>query len=67
MTPEQYAALLTAIAAVIGALGTLIWQVRRTHELVNSRMTELLRITKKSALAEGALTERENPRNVTNP
>jgi hypothetical protein len=61
MSPEQFVAILGALATLIGALAVLIGQVRKTHELVNSRMDELLVLTKKSALAEGRLFEREYP------
>lgn len=57
-------ALIAAIAAILSALiaawaklraDVAIAQGKTTHDLVNSRMTELLAITKSSAHAEGVL------------
>lgn len=55
---------LAAIAAVItaGTPGFLAWlQARKTHTAVNSRLTELLELTRKSSKAEGVL-EAQLPR-----
>jgi len=51
----QLAAILTAIAAVLLAVAQCIREVRAYHHAVNSRMDELLALTKKSSLAEGRL------------
>jgi len=55
MSPEQLVAVLTAITALIAAVGAVYVQVRQTHKLINSRMTELLELTKSSAHAEGVI------------
>lgn len=55
MTVEQFVAVLGALATLIAAMTALLVQARATHALVNSRMTELLELTQKSARAEGAL------------
>lgn len=61
MTPEQFVAVAGALAALLASVGVLIGQVRATHKLVNSRLDELIALTRKAALAEGRLSERENP------
>lgn len=57
MTAEDWVRIISAIAAgfvlVIGAIGAVYAQVVRTHQLVNSRMSELLELTRTSATAEG--------------
>lgn len=56
---------LAAIAAVITAAtpGFLAWmQARKTHLMVNSRLTELIELTRVSAKAEGRLEESEHQR-----
>ncbi len=45
----------TALVLVIAAVGRVLVQVQATHNLVNSRMTELLELTRTSARAEGKL------------
>lgn len=62
MSPEQATALISAVGALVvaaaGLLGgvlALLQQAKETHTLVNSRMTELLDITKSAALARGRL------------
>jgi hypothetical protein len=49
-----------AVVALLGALGALYVQLRRTHQLVNSRMDELLELTRLSSRAEGR-RERDEP------
>jgi hypothetical protein len=61
MTPEQFVAVAGALAALLASVGVLIGQVRATHKLVNSRLDELIALTRKAALAEGRLSEREHP------
>ncbi len=49
---------LAAVAAVVtaGTPGFLAWlQARKTHIAVNSRLTELLELTRQSSKAEGIL------------
>ena len=62
VTPELIAAVASGTVALIGALTALVVAVARlntktaaTHELVNSRMTELLELTRKSSMAQGRL------------
>ncbi len=50
------------IAACVGAAG--VWQGKQTHELVNSRMTELIKKVESSSRAEGVIegrASREHP------
>lgn len=49
----------TFLTAMVG-LVTVIY-TRATHHLVNSRMTELLSLTRKSSHAEGVKEEKETP------
>jgi hypothetical protein len=60
MSPEQFSGLLTAIAVLIASLLGVWQQLRKTHELVNSRMTELVDLTRRAALAEGRLSQKES-------
>lgn len=54
------------IAIIVGAFGTVtsvisavaLYVSRDTHRLINSRMDELLAITRSEALAEGVATEK---------
>jgi len=47
------------VALIMSAPAWLAWrQSRKNHELVNSRMTELLTLTKSSSRAEGVEEER---------
>ena len=55
MTVEQVIALTGAITALVVAVTACLVQITRTHELVNSRMTELLELTRSSAKAQGVL------------
>ena len=55
MTPEQFAAVLVAFAAVLGGVARCIAEVRAYHRAVNSKMDALLTLTAKSSLAEGRL------------
>lgn len=49
-------ALIAAVSAAITSTLALI-KVNSTHKIVNSRMTELLELTRKSAKAEGVKQE----------
>jgi hypothetical protein len=64
VTPEQATALIIAISGLIGALGAVFAQLRQTHGLINSRMTELIDTTKLAAQLSGQIegTERERTR-----
>jgi len=55
VTPEQFVAILTALTALVGAMVAVLRQVHQTHALVNSRMEELLALTRTSSRAEGRL------------
>ena len=59
MTPEQLTALIIAITGLIGAFGVVIAQLRATHQLINSRMTELVESTKLASKREGELVGRD--------
>jgi hypothetical protein len=61
MSPEGWAAITTVGLAVVAGMVTIFTQVKKTHELVNSRMTELLAITKSDAFRRGATSERDSP------
>jgi len=51
----QTAAVLTGFAAVLAALAQVIRELRSYHRAVNSRVDELLELTRSSSLAEGRL------------
>jgi hypothetical protein len=51
----QLAAVLTGLAAVLVGLAQVIRELRSYHRAVNSRMDELLELTKTSSRAEGRL------------
>lgn len=55
--------IVTLIAAIMGLLkaGRAVAAVQEVHVLMNSRLTELLDVTRKSALAEGRKAEKDNP------
>jgi hypothetical protein len=55
VTVDQLVALLGAVTALIAALGAIWVQLRQTHKLVNSRLTQLLALTERSSRAEGVL------------
>lgn len=59
MTPEQFVAVMGAVTALVVALGAIYAQLRATHALTNSRMTELIKATHQSSLKEGELVGRD--------
>lgn len=59
MTVEQFDSLLGAITALIVAVTACYVQLRQTHKLVNSRMTELVEATRASAQLKGELEGRD--------
>jgi len=59
MSWEQFAMVMTAFAAVLGGVAGLLVQVRETHKLVNSRMTQMLVLVEKAAGAAGEKRGRE--------
>jgi hypothetical protein len=61
VTVEAITALLVAVTGLIGALVALAVQVRAYHQQVNSRMNELLELTRTSAHAEGVLAGADIP------
>lgn len=58
MTPEQFVAILTALAGVLGAVAVCIGEVRRYHHAVDGKMDELLSLTAAAALAQGKEEQR---------
>jgi hypothetical protein len=56
VTAQEFVTLLGALTALTGAVTALIVQARQTHALVNSRMTELLELTRSASRAEGQLS-----------
>lgn len=61
MSAGEFTTIVGAISGLVVAVTALYVQVRVTHKLVNSRMDQLLALTQKSAHAEGALSEAQNP------
>ena len=55
MTPEQFAAIMVAFAAVLGGVARCIAELRAYHKAVNSKMDALLELTATSSYAEGKL------------
>ena len=55
MTPEQATALIIAITGLVAALSAVWAQLRQTHKLINSRMTELIDTTRLAAQLGGQL------------
>jgi hypothetical protein len=53
VTVDQATALLVALTGLIGAIVALAVQVRAYHHAVNSRMDELLELTRASSHAAG--------------
>jgi hypothetical protein len=66
VTPEQFTAILVAMAGLITAVATLAGAVHGYHKQVNSRMDELLRLTASSSHAAG-LAEQAKPELVDQP
>ncbi len=68
MSPEQFTALIVALTGLVTALSAIFVQLRQTHGLINSRMTQLLAETKLAARlggqSEGRDQERATPRAV---
>jgi hypothetical protein len=67
LSPEQLLALMGIVTSVLGLLVKVWFEVRSVHHLVNSRMTELLALTKESASAAGALAQRESDQSDGQP
>ena len=61
MSGDDWVRIIGAIAAgivlILGALAAVFQQIRATHSLVNSRMDELLMLTRTSGHAEGMLEQ----------
>jgi hypothetical protein len=64
---EQFIAILTALTALLVAVGGVFAQVRQTHELVNGKMSELVQLTGIAAKKEGELEGRDFERNGGKP
>jgi allantoicase len=62
VTSQDWVAIIGAIAAgvamILAAIGALWVRVHGYQQQIDGRMTELLAITRKSAMAEGRETER---------
>jgi len=71
MSADDWVKIIGAAAAfmsvVIGALGAVYLQVRRTHTLVNSRMDQLLELTQTSGIARGRLEAQQTTENEKGP
>jgi hypothetical protein len=65
MSAAELTAVLGALTALVVAVGALLVQVRQLHGLVNSRMGELLMLTRRAALAEGKLTTKTGEESPT--
>ena len=59
MSLQEVTALVVAITGLVGALGAIYIQLRQTHSLVNSRMTDLLDTTKLLSQKTGELDGRD--------
>jgi hypothetical protein len=55
---QALTALCIAVTALVGALVAIYVQLRQTHSIVNSRMTELVEATRQAASAQGELVGR---------
>ena len=64
MSVEQFIAIMGAVTALVGVLGGILVQLRQTHTLINSRMTQLLDVSKTASHAEGVLDERQAQKTV---
>lgn len=56
---QALAALCVAVTALVAALVAIYVQLRQTHSIVNSRMTELVEATRQAASAQGELLGRD--------
>jgi len=61
----QLAAVLTGLAAVLVGLAQVIRELRAYHRAVNSRMDELLELTRTSSRAEGKLAGPDEPSGIS--
>jgi hypothetical protein len=55
VTPEQFTGLIGALTGLLVAVTALAVQVHAWHKQINSRMDQLLEVTRDSARAEGKL------------
>jgi len=62
VSPEQFTAIIVAITGLVTALGAIFVQLRQTHNLINSRMTQLVAETKLAAQKDGELAGRDQER-----
>jgi uncharacterized membrane protein YhaH (DUF805 family) len=58
---DQFASLTIALVGLASLLLKVWLEVRRVHQLVNSRMTELLELTRSTAKAAGVLEGESQP------
>jgi vacuolar-type H+-ATPase subunit B/Vma2 len=59
MTPDQFTAVIIALTGLVTALGAIFVQLRQTHSLINSRMTQLVAETKLAGTLAGQIEGRE--------
>ncbi len=64
MTAEQATALIVAVTGLVAALGVIIAQLRQTHGLVNSRMSQLLETTQLANQKIGELRGRDFAKSI---
>jgi len=62
LSVEGLTALIIAVTGLVGALGAVFVQLRQTHSLINSRMTELIETTKLASGKAGELAGRDQER-----
>ena len=65
LTPEEVNLLILAIVGLLSAVSGVISY--KTHQTVNSRMTEMLQLTKTAARAEGLASGRAGGNGDTGP
>ena len=59
MSVEELTALIVAVTGLVGALLAVLGQLRATHKLINSRMSELVEATRAGAHAQGMLDQQD--------
>lgn len=64
MTPEQFVAILGALALLIGAVGGLLVQIRAMRIAVNGHLTALVAANTRAAQLQGELVGRDHERAI---
>ena len=59
MTVEGLTGLILAVTGLIGVLLAVLRQLQATHQLINSRMSELVEATRAGAHAQGMLDQQD--------